>query len=664
LREIQNKNFNFMQMIEVGLRHHQAGQLNAAGYIYRQIIVFDPSHSDALHLLGVVAYQEGRDRVAVDLIGKAIYINGAAPFYYSNLGNALKNLCCFKDALAAYDNALMLQNDYAECYYNKAAILWQINQIKNAIINYKMALIQKPDYAKAYCNNGNILKYIGEPDAAITAYNAAIAIHPDFFEALTNCSNALNDLGFLDRALSVSKTAIVFGPDFAEAYLNHGNVLKNLGCLEDAIAAYGAAICLRPNLFEAHSNRLLALQYVEQSVEEAILPAMQSFSLNFGQKIASFPSNSEISPQRKLRIGYVSGDFGRHPIGYYILPVLENHLRNDFIIYCYSTSLRNDDLTERLMSCADYWRNLEKISDIAAAEMVRGDGIDILVDLSGHTANNRLSMFSLCVAPVQASWMATFGSIGLPAIDYIIADEFVAPVEEDGFFSERVWRLPGSYLCFPPPDTEILIEPNVGRNNGAITFGSFNNNVKISPLTIDLWSRVLKQVPNSNLLLKTKALADETARSLLRERFASCGISSERLHLEGGGTRADMLSAYNRVDIALDTMPFGGGITTAEALWMGVPVVTLRGRTWAGRVSQSILVAVGLSELVAGNADDYVSTAVRTSAGWVPSAESRKVLRAAVEASPLCDGRGFTRNLERAYRSMWEAWCNSRARSS
>ncbi|MGQ9372206.1 O-linked N-acetylglucosamine transferase, SPINDLY family protein, partial [Azospirillum sp. A39] len=285
-----------------------------------------------------------------------------------------------------------------------------------------------------------------------------------------------------------------------------------------------------------------------------------------------------------------------HPVGYFIEAVLAHHDPAAVEVFCYSTLDKSDDVTARLRAHAGHWRSLVGLSDDAAAALIRADAIDLLVDLSGHTAGNRLLVFARKPAPVQVSWLGYFGTTGLSAMDYVLADRHVAPEADDGAFTERVWRLPGSYLCFTPPDLDVAVTPRPPR---PVTFGNFNNNPKTSPATIALWARVLARVPQSRLLLKTRALGDAAVRRHLTERFAAHGVAAPRLILEGGVPRAELLAAYNRVDVALDPTPYGGGTTTAEALWMGVPVVSLRGGTWVGRVSESILTTVGVGELVA-----------------------------------------------------------------
>ena len=367
---------------------------------------------------------------------------------------------------------------------------------------------------------------------------------------------------------------------------------------------------------------------------------------------------------RRLRIGYVSADFGNHPVGYFLANVLPAHDRKQFEVFCYSNRAVEDDMSKRLRESTDHWRSIYRASDAEAGKTIRQDQIDLLVDLSGHTGGNRLMIFADRQAPVQVSWLGYFGTTGLTTMDFVLADRFVAPGEADAYFTETVWRLPDSYLCFSVPELSIEVQAPPAASGQWVTFGCFNNYAKISPETVALWVQVLNSVTHSRLLLKTHHLGDGNIRQKLLNQFGAHGISSDRISLEGASPRAELLASYNRVDIALDPTPYGGGTTTAEALWMGVPVVTLRGKTWVGRVSESILNAVGASEWVAVDNTEYVEIAARLASDITRLAELRTHQRLKFTSSPLCNSSTFTLNLEKAYREMWKAWCFEQSASN
>lgn len=511
-----------------------------------------------------------------------------------------------------------------------------------------------------HANLGTVLKDMGREADALASYDRALSLQPNDAPTYANRGSMLNALGHAEEAVTAYDQAIRIMPAYAIAWSNRANTFKDLGRLEEALASYDQAIRLEPGLADAHSNRLMALHYWEGSTGGAVLAAARNFGTQFDRQETAAPFSNPPTLDRRLRIGYVSGDFQRHPVGYFLVQVLANHDSKAVEIFCYTNSRHEDDLTAELRASVDHWRSVASLSDKAAADLVREDGIDILIDLSGHTALNRLTMFALRPAPVQASWLGYFGTTGLAAMDYVLADRFVVPAHDEVCFTEKVYPLPDSYLCFSIPDIDVRVGPRGA--DCPLTFGNFNNHAKTTPAAIALWARILRQIPGSQLLLKTRAMEDEVARQLLIERFAGHGISAERLLLEGAAPRAELLAAYNRVDIALDPMPYGGGTTTVEALWMGVPVVTLRGRTWVGRVSESILSTIGLPDLVAGNADAYVDLAVGLATDADRRNSLRSRLRAVTEASPLFDGKRFTHNLETAYREMWRSWCgNSQA---
>ena len=367
--------------------------------------------------------------------------------------------------------------------------------------------------------------------------------------------------------------------------------------------------------------------------------------------------NNVRDPHRRLRIGYVSADFKRHPVGYFLSAVLSAHDHAVTEIYCYSNQVTDDDMSVRLRACADQWRSISRMADTDVAALICRDAIDILVDLSGHTGGNRLTMFALRPAPVQVSWLGYFGTTGLSSIDYILADRFIVPEGEQKYFTEAVWRLPGCYLCYTPYDLDVRVGLPPALNDGNVTFGCFNNRAKITDDTVRVWATILRSLDGSRLFLKTKSLADPVVVKTLVAQFAAHGIAPDRLILEGHSPLVEAMNAYNRVDIALDPFPFGGCTTTADAVWMGVPVVTLRGNRWVGRMSESILSAVGLPELVAANEVEYVEIAVQLAADLPGLAKRRSALRSLVESSPFCNGVEFTRQLEAAFRGMWNAWC-------
>ena len=610
-------------IFDEAFRHHQAGRLPEAEKLYRQILAIDPRHADSLHLLGVIACDVGRHDVGMGLIHQAIGISPRIASFHFDLATALQDMGRFDQAIAYYRNAVMLE----------------------------------PNYLEALSNLGCLLKDMGKPNEAIAFHRRALAVEPNAPASHNNIGIALQALGQLTEATNSYRQALALRPNYPDALNNLGNALKDQGKINEAISSYRQALAFKPDMIDAYSNLVMLFHYVSDFSSADMLAEARRFGETVARSAAAmdFPNNRD--PGRRLRIGYVSGDFRTHPVSYFLAHVLEAHNPADVEIFCYSNSAIADAMTRRLTEAADHLRTIAALSDAEAAAMIRRDQIDILVDLSGHTSNNRLPLFALKPAPVQVAWLGYFGTTGLVAMDYILADRFVVPAGEERHFTEIVLRLPDSYLCFDPPDMDVAIDPAPGLTDGAVTFGCFNNRAKISPATVELWSRVLKRVPNSRLLLKTITLVDAGICRDLRAQFADHGIEADRLILEGPSPMAEYLAAYNRVDIALDPFPFTGGATTAQTLWMGVPLVTLRGDRWVGRQGESILAAIGLSELVAENPDRYIEIAAALAADPVRLSGYRSRLRAQMEASPFCDGGRFARNLEAAYRAIWRSWC-------
>lgn len=507
---------------------------------------------------------------------------------------------------------------------------------------------------------GNLLLAHDKLALAIAAYERAVEIRPDFSEALHNLGTALSKSGKPASAAACYVRALQITPDSAPAHNNLGCALILLGQLSAAISHYKQAIALHPEGPSAYANLVLALHYVPGVSNGLIAEATRRWAALVRRRPRRSPWPNHPDLDRRLRLGYVSGDFRSHPVAYFFESVLAAHDRDAVEIFCYSNVATPDETTDRIAVIADHWRSIAALEDGAAARMIAADEIDILVDLSGHTAGNRLTLFANRPAPIQCTWLGYAGTTGLTEIDYVIADRFVLPPDEASLCSERPFLLPHSYLCFTPPETDIAVGSLPALANGFITFGCFNNLLKINDAVVDLWSALLDAVPNARLFLKTAQLASPDVCDGLEAQFAARGIAPGRLILAPASPREDLLAAYSHVDIALDPFPFGGGTTTLEALWMGIPVIALRGSRFVGRVGQSILTTLGLPDLIADNAPDYLLKAVRLATALPRLAALRHSLRTRLIESPLCDAASFAGDLEAGYRAMWVAWCQAR----
>jgi predicted O-linked N-acetylglucosamine transferase (SPINDLY family) len=547
-----------------------------------------------------------------------------------------------------------------EAHFNLGNALMGQGKLDEAIAAYRRAIRSKPDYAAAYTTLGIALAGQGKFDEAIAAYRRAIGIKPDLAEAYPNLGNVLMDQGKLDEAIAAYRRAIGIKPDLAEAYANLGAALSWQGKLDEAIAAFRQAIGIKPGLSKAFSSLLLALHYDDRSTNEDLFAAHREWDERYGQRVPRFTAyTNDRDPARRLRIGYLSPDFRQHANTYFVEPLLRGHDRQKVEVFCYAEVMRPDLVTTRLQGLADHWVVTVGLSDQRLAERIRTDGIDILVDVPGHMANDRLLVFARKPAPVQVTWLGYPNTTGLKAIDYRLVDAVTDPAgEADAWASETLVRLKGGFLCYsglrdgPEPTSAPCLR------TGTVTFGSFNNPAKLSTATFDAWAKLLSRLPQARLLLKGIPFADAATRALFLDRLGERGVPAERVELMAWHPGpAEHLALYHRVDIALDPFPYNGTTTTCDALWMGVPVITLRGHRHAGRVGASLLTQVGLTDLIADSIEEYVEIAVALAGDPGRLDELHRLLRPRMAASPLCDESAFASKMEAAFRTMWRHWC-------
>jgi predicted O-linked N-acetylglucosamine transferase (SPINDLY family) len=446
-------------------------------------------------------------------------------------------------------------------------------------------------------------------------------------------------------------------PDFADARSNLGNMLKDQRRLDEAVECFRRAAELAPDRADVCSNVLLTLQYRPGTTLADLAAAHAEYDrLHAAPLRTARPYENDRDPQRRLRLGFVSADFGRHPVGYFLVRVLENLGPTQCETVCYSDRTVADDLSERLRTAAAVWRDASGASDERLAAEIRADRIDILFDLAGHTAKNRLPVFARKPAPLAITWAGYVGTTGLTAIDYILADRYQIPPGAEVHYREQVLRMPDGYVCYDPSGDAPPVGPLPALAAGQVSFGCFNNLAKIGPQVVVVWADVLRRVPRSRLVLKYKGIDDPAVAQGLAAEFAGRGIDPQRVVCLGRSPHAELLAAYNQVDLALDPFPYSGGLTTCEALWMGVPIVTCPGETFAGRHSLSHLANVGLTETVARDFDEYVEIAASLAGDLPRLAALRARLRERMAASPLCDGRRFAANLMTLLRDVWRQW--------
>ncbi len=645
------------QIFATAFGHFRSGRLIDAAKILKRLHKRHPKAADVPHLLGVVLLQMGKPGEAAKYLKKADKIVPGSPKILTILGCALRNSGKRTAGFKTLERAVKAGPGYADAHYNFARALADHGRHEEAANHYEAAIAAAPAMTDAHYNLGLTLRKLGRNEDAVLRFQDALGHDPDQADVLSSLGAALNDMGRPGDAVGHLQRAAVLDPGFADAAANLGSAYKELGRVGEAIEHLEKAVALKPDAPAMHSNLIFCKNYSPDFGPRDILAEARRWDQRHGGGPKERPDHSnDPDPERRLRVGYVSPDFRRHPVGYFFESVLEAHDRAAVQVFCYAASRTVDEVTERMKSHADHWRDIAGLDDRAAAKMIAGDEIDILVDLAGHSAANRLTLFGLKPAPVQATGGGMFGTSGMAAMDYILTDRFENPEGTDDDFSETPVRLAGDYVCYRPPEYAPDVAPPPFRDNGFITYGCFNNLAKISRDAAALWARVLEGVPGSRLMLKTGALKSEAARQYFTKLFSDAGLAPDRLILKPGSPHEELLKAYGEIDIALDPLPYSGGLTTLEALWLGVPVVSLAGSTFAGRHSASHLGNAGLGELVADTAAEYVGIAVNLAKDQERLEALRRNLREILEKSPILDAARHARELEAAYREMWRTF--------
>ena len=643
-------------LVEDGLVHHRSGRLQEARARYEAALARMPRHADAWHLLGVVAMQEQRHADALDLISRAIEISPQAT-YFDNLGCALRSWGKLAAAVESHEQALALDPHHFRAHNNLGLALMDMRLPAAAAAGFRKSLAINSEFAEAHSNLGNVLRELGEFEAAADHCRKAIALQGGFGQAHNNLGNALKMQRQLTEAAACYEEALRLLPHEAQVALNLGIVRRELGDHAAAIEAFRRSIALRPTWGEAWSNLLFTLSFAQHVAPLDYLTEALAFGRMAAAQARPFTDWLVArAPGAPLRIGFVSGDLRTHPVGFFLESVLTQLDPARVQLFAYSTRPYEDELTQRLKPRFAQWRTLVGLTDEAAAATIRNDGIHILLDMSGHTDSNRLPVFAWKPAPVQASWIGYFASTGLTAIDYVLGDQWVLPPVEAEHFVERPWRLPHGYLCFTPPEPAVAIDVNAATDTTRpLTFGCFSDLVKVNDRVVAVWARILHAVPGARLFLKAQQLADEAQRAATLQRFAAYGIAPERVLMEGPSPRAAYLSAYNRVDISLSPFPYPGGTTTAESLWMGVPVLCRHGDRFLGHLCESVLQSVDLGDWIAADDDAYVARALAAASERDALAALRRELRERVLTSSLCNPDRFARTLEGEFERMWRA---------
>jgi protein O-GlcNAc transferase len=710
---------SIQQALEQATGLHRAGRLREAEGLYRQILAIKPDHADSLHLLGVIAHQCGRSDTAVNLIGKAIDVDDRSADFHSNIGSALHALGRSEDAEAHYrcaieldpghldarnnlGNALLKRGELAGAaaqfgcavmitphdgasHFNLGNALLAHGDVAGATARYERALFLKPGWAEAHYNLGRALLMQGRPKEAAAQLRRALDRNSDYADAYGNLAAALYQLGEVGEAQSCARRALAIRPDDPDSFTILGTASLAMGRIEEAIGCFRRAVSSRPDDAAIHSNLVFALNFspnataADQQAERAawarqhaerfypqgsVPPSPGASGVEGSERvrgIAACVAPNEDDASRRLRIGYVSSHFRRQAATYAFGGVIAHHDRDRFEVTCYSDTAHEDEVTRHLAERADRWRRTAGLNDDALAELIRADGIDILVDLVGHMRGHRLLVFARKPAPIQLTAWGEPNGTGLATMDYLLADPVLVPANDRALLVEEVVDLP-NFLGLWLPALVPEPRPLPARSRGHVTFGSFNRLHKVQEPVLERWAAILRGVPRSRLVLKEATLADAGQKERILAGLAAHGVPSDRVTLLGWRGPTEQFEAYQGIDLALDPFPHAGAMTTLEALWMGVPVVTCPGRTIPSRLTAASLTALGLTDYIAPDLESYVDLAIAKARDLETLGRLRASLRTRMARSDFADPERYARAVEAAYGEMWRRWCAGRQR--
>ncbi len=666
-------------------------RLAEAATSYRAAIRHAPNHPIALNNLGSVLIALGQFAEALEPLEQLSRLSPEQPECHFNLGRAYRGLGRLAEATDQVQQALRLRGNFLGARCELAALHEQQGQLAACEAEYRAALGLKPDYVEVLINLAIVLRAQGRLSEALECYDRAIAHRPEFVMAHFNRAITYQDLNRTDLAIAGYREALRLDPRHANSCINLSilydttarpdeavefatkalelgadsamtraalaNGLRSQGRTLEAIAWFRRSLELQRDAAQ-HSNLLYCLNFDPRYTPEQLHAEHLDWSRHHAAPLTAgaAPHTNDRTPERRLRVGYVSPHFREHAVNYFSEPLLSAHNHEQFEVFCYYTSRPTDEVTTRLRALADQWRDVRGLSDEDLARQIRQDQIDILVDLTGHIGENRLLVFARKPAPIQVTYLGYQNTTGMSAMDYRLTDQRADPLgQSEPYYTEQLIRLPRSFFCYRPSDDAPAVTPLPAASAGHVTFGSLNHIAKITPEALASWCQILARVPNSRLFIL--ANRGGYAERHLHEVVRSHGIDSARVEVCDKRPRLDYLRLIGRADIALDPFGFNGHTTTCDSIWMGVPVVMLEGQTYASRFGGSVLANVGLEDWITHSPDEYVEWAVARAADLTRLSSLREELRSRMAKSVLLDFAGFTRNLELAYRQMWRAWC-------
>ncbi len=642
----------------LGVARREQGQLDQAEASFQEALRLKPAYAAAHNNLGQVLSRQGRLQEAAACFGHAVQAQPDFARAWQGLGDALRGLGRLDEAGASYERAARLRPDDPEPLDQLGGLLTHLGRPADAITCYERVLRLRPESAAACNNLGLALLNARRLDEAVLSFRQALYLRPDLADAYNNLGLAVAARGNSEEALNCYERALAIAPAHFGALVNLGNAYKDQGLAAEALSCYRRALVVRPDDARIHSNLVLALNYQAGVAPQEILAEARRFAEQHAAPLASAikPHPVRSLNGRRLRIGYVSTDFRDHAVAWFLEPVLATHDHQHFEVFCYADVLQPDAVTQRLQTYADRWRSLVGVSDAQAADIIYHDGIDILVDLSSHTGGNRLLVFARKPAPIQATYLGSNFTTGLSTIDYYVTDaDADPPGVTEAYYEEQLIRLPACAFCYSSGPSPEVTEELPACRAGQVTFGCLNSMAKLSDPVLVVWSEVLAAVPRSRIMLRTSNVRRGETR--IYDILGRHGIAAERVLFAGQmADRYDYLKLFQELDLCLDPFPYNGVTTTCEALWMGVPVISLAGHAGVSRQGVRFLRAVGLEELIADTPRAYVRRASELGSNWARLRSLRSGLRERMRRSPAMDGAQFTRNLEAAYVAMWEQW--------
>jgi protein O-GlcNAc transferase len=652
--------------------YSELGQYGPAAACYREALQIQPALAYLHSNLGDVLARAGDHAAAEASCRVALQIQPNLAAAHVNLGTALQAQGRLEEATASYSQALALNPKQVEVHRKLAWLRTAQGRMVDAAAHLREALKIDPQHAATHYQLGSALLALDDIEESVTSLQRAVTLEPLHALAHSNLGNGLMRLGRFDEAVQHHQHAALLAPDQIIVLTNLGHALKASGRPADALVALKRALALDDNRLDLHSQVLFLQQYqVEGDPAQSLKDAMHFGALADRQATARTAWPNARQPNKRLRVGLLSGDLREHPVGYFIesvLVALSSLQADEAELVAYANQHHADALTDRLRACCSVWREVAGLSDGELAACISADGVDVLIDLAGHTFTNRLPVLAWRPAPVQVSWLGYCATTGMSTVDAFIGDPWIAPLDAenqvDDQFAEPVLRLPYTFLCFTPPQFDLPVSALPALSSKVVRFAGFNDLAKMNDAVVALWSRVLQAVSGSTLVLQSASLQDAVVRQSVLARYALHGIRADQLELKPAQPRAAYLAAYGKIDIALDPFPYPGGTTSLEAMWMGVPVLTLRRKSALSRQGQSLLQNLGLANWIATSEDDYVQRAVRHAGDLVALSALRQSLRARLLASPLCDAPRFARDLEVGLRGLWRQYCDRVERGS